>query len=156
MNENGSEYQDPVVGKIALLVEPVLEDLGYELVEIQFRREQHGQVLRVIIFSKAGIGVGDCARVSREVSHLLDVEDLIDQAYSLEVSSPGLDRPLKSEKDFARYLGAKVGIVLADSAETLSGAIKGVDSQQVEISGDDGLVKVPLDLIKKAKLVIDF
>ncbi|MFC1837851.1 ribosome maturation factor RimP, partial [Thermodesulfobacteriota bacterium] len=78
------------VEKVAL---PVLEELGLELVEVQYRREQSGWVLRLIIDRQDGVNLADCAAVSREVSQLLDIDDFIDQAYNLEVSSPGLNRP---------------------------------------------------------------
>ena len=138
------------------MVEPVLSDLGYELVEVQFRREGHGQVLRVIIFRPEGIGVDDCARVSREVSHLLDVEDLIDQAFNLEVSSPGLDRPLKTARDFARHLGSQVHVVLAETGEEITGMIGDIGEEEVFLETAQGGRMIPLSLVKKAKLVINF
>jgi len=149
-------YQQGVAQAVTTLIEPVLNDLGYELVEVQFRREAHGQVLRVIIFRPEGIGVEDCARVSREVSHLLDVEDLIDQVFHLEVSSPGLDRPLKTARDFARYRGHRVHVVLAATPEEIIGLIADIEEEQVVLDTVQGERRIPLSLVKKAKLVIDF
>jgi ribosome maturation factor RimP len=156
MKEASGTYQQGVVQAVAALTEPVLNDLGYELVEVQFRREAHGQVLRVIIFRPEGIGVEDCARVSREVSHLLDVEDLIDQAFLLEVSSPGLDRPLKTARDFARYQGSRVHVILAGTDEGITGMIGDIREEQVVLDTVRGERIIPLSLVKKAKLVIDF
>jgi ribosome maturation factor RimP len=153
---SGGTYQHRVVQAITALIEPVLNDLGYELVEVQFRREGHGQVLRVIIFRPEGIGVEDCARVSREVSHLLDVEDLIDHAYHLEVSSPGLDRPLKTARDFTRYRGSQVHVILAETGEELTGVIGDIGEEKVFLETDQGGRTIPLSLVKKAKLVINF
>ena len=156
MADFGTKNQDPVESEVTALIEPVITDLGLELVEVQFRREQHGQVLRIIIFSPDGINVDDCARVSREVGHILEVEDLIDQAYNLEVTSPGLDWKLKSERDFARYRGKKVKVVMLDSSEPLVGQIGEVGDGKVFIDVDGEEQTVSLELIKKAKLVIEF
>ena len=75
------------------LCEPVVESYGLELVQVQYRREDHGWVVRILVDRDGGVTVDECGTLSREVSDLLDVEDIIDTAYNLEVSSPGLDRP---------------------------------------------------------------
>ena len=156
MTDFGVKHKDPFATEITKLIEPVITELGYELVDVQFRREQHGQVLRVVIFRPSGVNIDDCARVSREAAHLLEVEDLIDQAYNLEVTSPGLDWEFVNERDFARYRGKKVKLVLLDSPEPLVGLIGEVADGRVfiEVDGEDQAVS--LDLIKKAKLVIEF
>ena len=156
MTEESGTYQQGVIRAVVALIEPVLNDLGYELVEVQFRREAHGQVLRVIIFRPEGIGVEDCARVSREVGHLLDVEDLIEQAFHLEVSSPGLDRPLQNARDFARYRGSRVRLILAETGEEIIGLIGECGEEELVLETPDGARIIPLSLVKKAKLVIDF
>ena len=157
MTDLGMEHQDPIVRDVTALITPVISDLDYELVEVQFKREQHGQVLRIVIYRPSGIGVDDCRQVSREVSHLLEVEDLIKQAFHLEVTSPGLDWKLKSERDFARYRGKKVKIVLIDSAEPLIGLIGEVgDGRRVFIETAGEGQAVSFDQIKRAKLVIEF
>ncbi len=142
--------------KIAELVEPVLIDMGYELVEVQYRREANGQILRLIIFKESGIGIDDCAKVSREISLILDVEELISEAYTLEVSSPGLDRPLENEKDFARYPGKKVRLVFVDGSEALTGTIEKVEEGKITIGSDSGTQEIHLDDILKARLEIGF
>ena len=156
MTDFGVKHQDPLAEKITAVIEPAVTDLGYELVEVQFRREQHGQVLRVVIFSPDGINVDDCARVSREVGHLMEVEDLIEQAYNLEVTSPGLDWKLTGARDFNRYRGKKVKVVLLDSSEPVIGLIGEVAEDRViiELAGEERVV--PFAIIKKAKLVIEF
>jgi ribosome maturation factor RimP len=151
-----AKEEPPVVREIRTLIEPVLEELGYELVEVQFKREQHGQILRIVIYQESGIGVDDCAQVSRAVSHLLEVEDPIDQAYYLEVTSPGLDWRLHSARDFVRFRGKKVRIVLLDKSEAIIGVIGELADGRVVIERDGEKELVPLDLIKKAKLVIEF
>ena len=150
------DNQDPIVQQISELISPILVDLGYELVEVQFRHEQHGQVLRVVIYKDTGIGVDDCAKVNREVSYLLDVEDIIDQAYHLEITSPGLDWHLKNERDFTRCLGRKARIVMRDGSEPLVGLIGEAVDGRVELDIDGDKKVVAFDEIKKAKLVIEF
>ena len=89
-----------VAQSVESLILPVLEDLRLELVDIEYRREGKSWVLRIFIDKEGGIAVEDCTRVSHQVGDLIDIDDLIPNAYSLEVSSPGLDRPLKTEQDF--------------------------------------------------------
>ncbi|HSH13344.1 MAG TPA: ribosome maturation factor RimP, partial [Desulfurivibrionaceae bacterium] len=110
----------------------------------------------VIIFHEGGIRVDDCSLVSREVSRLLDVEDRIDQAYHLEVSSPGLDRPLETARDFARYRGQQVRVILAETSEEVAGTIEEVGDDFVILGVKDGRREIPLVHVKKAKLAIEF
>ena len=156
MSDFGKENQDPVISGVRTLVGPIVDDFGYELVDVQFKREQHGQILRIVIYKESGIIIDDCAKVSRELAHLLEVEDLIDQAFNLEVTSPGLDWRLKSERDFVIFKGKKVRVVLLDDPESLVGLIGEIDNDKVaiEVAGDKKLV--PFESIKKAKLVIEF
>lgn len=156
MSDFGVENQDPVVRAVTALVGPVVEDLGYELVEVQFNLEQQGQILRIVIYKESGIGIDDCAKVSREVSNLLEVEDPVDRAYTLEVASPGLDWRLRTRRDFVRFRGKKVRVVFLDKSEALVGRIGESDNDKVVIELDGSKRPVPFDLIKKAKLVIEF
>jgi ribosome maturation factor RimP len=151
-----------VIEKVQAFAETILPSMGLELVEVQFRLEGHGWVLRLYIDGKDGINVDHCTRVSREVSVFLDVEDLIAQAYHLEVSSPGLERILKDVKDFQRYLGKKAKIKLRediddekklDNPKVLIGIINQVEGETVEIVLEDGAkVRVDFDQIRKARL----
>lgn len=156
MAKSANSYQDRIAQQVSELISPVVADLGFELVEILFRREQHGNVLRVVIFAEAGIGVDDCALVSREVSRILDVEERIDQAYHLEVSSPGLDRPLETPRDFSRYRGRQVRVVLAETLEEITGEIAEVGDDRVVLSVGDGQRVIELAQVNKAKLVVGF
>ncbi len=147
-----------VIEAVTKLVEPVIEDLGFELVEVQFRGEPIGLVLRLLIYREDGITIDDCARVSREVEHLLEVEDLIEHSYHLEVSSPGLDRPLKNKRDFARSRGEKVRVtVRVPLLEKLNweGSIEDADDDTVRLATEQGKVVIPYTTIVKAKLVIE-
>ncbi len=144
--------------EITALIEPVLTEKGYELVEIQFRNEPHGWVLRIIIYKEGGIGVDDCSSVSREVGHILEVEDIIQQKYHLEVSSPGLDRPLTTMRDFLRNKGKKVKVTTVedDATQTVKGVIIDASDENVHLQTDNGQIAVDLCLVKKAKLIIEF
>ena len=90
------------------LLEPLLTRLGYELVELDYAPGHGRSLLRLYIDAQAGVGLDDCERVSREVSSLLDVEDPIPSAYTLEVSSPGFDRLLRTRAHFGRFVGSRV------------------------------------------------
>ncbi len=141
------------------LVEPLLAGFGLELVEGQFRREAGGWTLRLIIYKEGGVTLDDCSKVSREVGNLLDVEDLIDHPYRLEVSSPGLDRPLKTERDFRRYSGKPVKITMKESSgnqQVLVGIIDHIESGMLSLATEQGVVEVPLTGIAKARLEINF
>jgi ribosome maturation factor RimP len=100
------------------LAEPYVRDAGFDLIEVQFGREPGGWILRLFIDCPHGtdgtVGHQDCERVSRDVSAALDVADCILHAYQLEVSSPGLDRPLRRERDFARFVGRSARLRLAE------------------------------------------
>ena len=157
MEEEATESS--LVRRLMQLVGPVVEDFGCELVELQFRREAPGWVLRLIIDHENGVGIDDCARISREVAHLLEVEDPIEQSYSLEVSSPGLDRPLKSMKDFLRCKGKKAKVVVRepiDGQNQCVGLIEDVTQESVTLRADHGIMTIPFARMKKARLVIEF
>lgn len=148
-----------IIAAVTEIIEPAISDLGYELVEVQYRREPVGLVLRVYIYHEDGIGIDDCARVSHEIEHLLEVEDLIEYSYHLEVSSPGLDRPLKTERDFARALGEKVRVTTREPIEgknVWQGVIKESFADRVSLTLEKGDLEIPFDLIAKAKLIIKF
>lgn len=106
-----------IVDRIEEFAEALLPSIGLELVEVQFRREGHGWVLRLFVDREGGVSLEHCTEVSREVSRFLDVEDLIDHAYHLEVSSPGLERTLRSLADFQRFMGQKARVRLRESQD---------------------------------------
>ncbi len=106
-----------IISEIEQFALPVVEELGLELVEIEFRRESGGWILRLFIDREGGVNVDDCASVSRDVSAYLEVEEIINHAYKLEVSSPGLERPLKKDEDFIRFTGRKARIKLKDPVD---------------------------------------
>ncbi len=149
--------------KLQSLVEPVVTGQGYELVDLEFKNELGAWILRVFIDnprSEGGVGLDDCAQVSRELSAVLDVDDAIPMHYSLEVSSPGLNRPLKKEADFARFVGKKAKIrtrhPVGESRRNFSGTLVGVDAGKVKIDVGDQVCEVPVDDVEKANLVYEF
>ncbi len=137
------------------LLEPPIEALGYALVELEF----HSGLLRIFIDREGGVTVDDCEIVSRQVSAVLDVEDPIPGAYTLEVSSPGLDRPLRKETDYVRFTGqrAKLELLLPrDGRKRFTGTLKGCEAGEVLIEVDGELHRLPHDGIAKARLVPEF
>jgi ribosome maturation factor RimP len=155
------------VERVRAVAERVVQSHGLELFDIQLRRESIGWVVRVFIDRPGpadtpddSVGIEDCARVSREVSAILDVEDPIDRAYTLEVSSPGLDRPLRDERDFRRFTGRLAKIVVdpaVDGQKHFAGRIEGVDAESVlfEAQGRKRH-RIPLAAIKRARLDVEF
>ena len=146
-------------GKLTILLQPLVEDLGYEFVGLERSSNPKNPVLVVYIDTPDGIAVEDCERVSREVAALLDVEDPIPGQYRLEVSSPGLDRPLFTLEHFKQFTGAVAQISLyapQDGRRKFKGEILGTDVGQVKIDQDGVEVTLPLDNIAKARLVPDY
>ena len=140
--------------RLISLIEPLLMQLGYELVELEFVPGRGGS-LRIFIDRPEGIGIGDCERVSREVSALLDVEDPIPTAYSLEVSSPGDDRVLRIPAHYARFTGSRVLVELVaprDGRRRYTGVMQEVSATGVALEVDRQSVDVPFGEIAKARL----
>lgn len=147
-----------VIERVEEFANALLPSMGLELVEVQFRREGHGWVLRLYIDCEQGITVDHCADVSRELSDFLDVEDLIDHPFSLEVSSPGLERPLKSFRDYTRFVGRKVKVKLRETIEgqkVFVGNIQQVREESIElVLEDQSTVVLPFEHIRKARLAL--
>jgi ribosome maturation factor RimP len=149
------------IQQLEKLSEPVVAGQGYELVDVEFKNELGQWILRVFIDKAAGaVGLEDCATVSRELSAVLDVADAIPQHYSLEVSSPGLNRPLKKEADFLRFVGKKAKIrtrrPIGEARRNFSGTLVGVDAGKVKIDVGDQVCEVPVEDVEKANLVYEF
>jgi len=141
------------------LLEPAVEALGYELVELEFHGQGGGSLLRLYIDRAQGVTLDDCEQVSRQVSAVLDVEDPLPGAYTLEVSSPGLDRPLRKQADYARFAGrqAKLELLLPRAGRRrYTGTLKGLDADEVLIEVDGEIQRLPLAEIAKARLVPEY
>jgi len=122
------------------LLVPIVEKNNYELVDVEYVKEGSNWYLRAYIDKEGGFSVNDCEKVSRELSDLLDREDFIDESYILEVSSPGLGRTLKKDKDFARSIGEEVELKLYKAVEgqkEFSGMLKGYDEKTVTIGFEE-------------------
>jgi ribosome maturation factor RimP len=141
------------------LAEPILIDRGLELVDVEFQRETQGWILRLYIDRLGGVTLEDCQKVSEELGDHLDVADVIDHPYSLEVSSPGLDRPLTRDADFVRYAGKPARIVTHEPIEgqrNFRGRLAGLVDGAVLLALADGRqVRIPRDLMAKARLEIE-
>ena len=142
---------------LTALFEPVIQSMGYELVGIEFQGStQHG-TLRVYIDHENGIGVDDCVAISHQISGILDVEEPIQQTYDLEVSSPGINRPLFKAKDYEQFSGhtAKIKMAVAlDGRKNFKGVLQGViDSKAVQIMVDNESYELQISDIAKANLV---
>ncbi len=141
--------------RLVALIEPLLAQLGYELVDLGYTPARGRGALRIFIDQAQGIGLDDCERVSREVSALLDVEDPIPTAYTLEVSSPGEDRVLRTRAHFDRFVGSRVFVELAAPREgrrRYTGLLRSVADEGVELEVDRQIVEVPFREIGKARL----
>ncbi|MBI1921077.1 MAG: ribosome maturation factor RimP [Geobacter sp.] len=154
-----------IAARVTGLVLPLLDSMGLELVDLEYKPEGHGKVLRLYVDKPGGVTLDDCSAVSRELSELLDVEDFIRDRYTLEVSSPGINRPLKSDADYRRYTGRLVKIrtfeLLEDEAgnqrKTFLGELLGMEEGVVTVRLSEGpLARIPVEKIAKANLEYEF
>jgi ribosome maturation factor RimP len=153
--------------QIRAIAERVARSHGLEIWDIVTRRETTGQVVRVFIDRPGpaatpdeSVSIDDCEQVSREIGTILDVEDPLPFAYTLEVSSPGLDRPLRGEQDYRRFAGRLAKIVVSeavDNQKAFEGRLRGVEDRTVLLEGPKGRMhRLPLQLITRARLEVEF
>ncbi|MBT3504592.1 MAG: ribosome maturation factor RimP [Piscirickettsiaceae bacterium] len=145
-----------VSDQIEILVEAPIESLGYMLVGVEYIKNGRDTVLRIYIDAEQGISIEDCERVSHQVSGILEVEDPISSAYSLEVSSPGFDRPLFKQRDFERFIGAEAKIAMklpVQGRRNFKGQLHGFIDGNIVIDVDGELYDLPLTKLAKARLV---
>lgn len=151
--------------RVTELAQPILSSLGLELADLEFRKSGRTHILCIYIDKPGGVTLDDCADLSRELSLLLDVEDCIPERYTLEVSSPGLNRPIKKLEDFIRFKGrlseVKTFELFEDEAgnrrKTFLGTIEGVEDDLVLLLLKEGQrARIPFDRIAKAKLEFEF
>ncbi len=143
------------------LLESSISGLGYELLGFELVQESGGVVLRVYIDHEDGIGIKDCEIVSRHISGVLDVEDLVRGQYTLEVSSPGLDRPLFKPEHYVKFAGSKIRLKLnrmLEGRRKFKGRLHGMQGQDViiDVSGSGAsvdVVRIPFDLIEKGRII---
>jgi ribosome maturation factor RimP len=156
-----------LIERVRAIADRVAGSYELEIFDVQFRRESSGMVLRVRLdrpgpsaVPEDSVSVDDCARVSRDLSAMLDVEDIVPTAYTLEVSSPGLDRPLRHLKDYRRFEGRRAKLVMREAVDGqtfFKGVLGGVEDTDVLIEGDDGRRhRVPYGVITRANLEVEF
>jgi len=143
---------------LAATLEPTVERLGYELIDVEVRAAGRDGLVRLYIDHVDGIGLDDCEKVSRAVSALLDVEDPVPGNYNLEVSSPGLDRKLTKSKHFQSFIGHVVKVKLRmplDGRRRFRGELKSQDEENIVVEVDGQSYSLPLTMIDTARLVPD-
>lgn len=147
-----------LVTEIARMITPTIEAMGFELVRVQLSGN-HRRTLQIMAEPRDGrqMSIDDCTDLSRAISAVLDVEDPIPEAYSLEVSSPGIDRPLTRPKDYERFLGHEAKLETTepiDGRKRFRGTILGLDNGKLRLMAEEGETTLPLESIHKAKLVL--
>jgi ribosome maturation factor RimP len=164
--------QEPLAEQARRLLEPIIAREGFELVEVEWAREGSAWVLRLFVDRPDGVTIDHCQHLSRIVETVLDVEDFIEPAYNLEVSSPGVERPLRKPQDFERFAGQRAHVKAYGPIESLpspagasapvgprknwTGTLKGFRDGVVEIEVDGVLHRIPHEKIAKAHLEYDF
>ncbi len=147
-----------IADRVRAVAEPVILDEGMDLVDIEYRRESKGWVLRLYLDKEGGVTIDDCTRISQEVGRSLDVEDIIQAPYTLEVSSPGLTRPLKTQKDFMRYRHSLIRVRTLDPVgdrRQFKGKLLAVSENQIEMEVEGRIYQIPLSNVRKANLEFD-
>jgi ribosome maturation factor RimP len=151
---------EKIIEEVRQLAEPMLQAQGFELVDVEYQRERQGWVLRIYIDRPGGVNIENCADVNRELGTILDVHDIIPNAYTLEVSSPGLTRPLKKLEDFSRYQGRLVKIktwqIISGRGKVLKGRLRGTEGEKIILEVGSEVIEIPFPNIAKANLEIDF
>ena len=155
------------IEQVRAIAERVTRSHGLEVWDIVSRRESSGQVIRVFIdrpgpaaTPEESVSIEDCVEVSREIGTILDVEDPLPSTYTLEVSSPGLDRPLRGAEDYRRFAGRLAKIVVSeavDNQKAFEGRLRGVEDSAVLLEGPRGRMhRLPMQLITRARLEVEF
>ena len=153
--------------QLRVIAERVAASRGLEIWDIQSRRETAGHVVRVFIdrpgpaaTPEESVSIEDCEQVNREMSTILDVEDPLPFAYTLEVSSPGLDRPLRSAADYERFAGRLAKVVVSapvDNQKAFEGRLRGIEGEAVLLEAANGRIhRLPLGLITRGRLEVEF
>ncbi|MFH1350745.1 MAG: ribosome maturation factor RimP [Pseudomonadota bacterium] len=149
----------PITKQVAALIEPILDDMGFELVDLEYLSKHGRWVLGLYIDKEGGVTIDDCARVSGEIGDIIDVQEIIKHQYALEVSSPGLNRPLKKEKDFVWAIGKKVKIKTVapiNNRRNLTGYLTDFQKGRLYLDIEGKAVELPLSEVGKANLIYEF
>ena len=147
----------PVTESVAEFIEPSLLAKGFELVDVEFKKEGKTWVLRILIDKEDGVNLEDCQNLSHLVGDLIEVEDIIESVYTLEVSSPGLNRVLKKEKDFIKFVGKKICVLChapLNGRKKFTGNLTGFKEQAIHLEMDGQPYTIHLNRVAKANLVV--
>jgi len=148
----------PIAQSVAELIEPGLLAKGFELVSVEFQKEGKTWFLRIFIDKEGGIALEDCQKASHLVGDLIEIEDIIKPVYTLEVSSPGLNRVLKKEKDFVRFFRKKICVQCHapfNGRKKFTGILRDFKDQAIHLEVDGQSYTIPLNRVAKANLVIE-
>jgi len=148
-----------VIERVKELIPSYLEENSIELVDITYKRESGGMTLRLLVDTPEGISIAECEALNNYLSEVLDKENVIEEHYVIEVSSPGLDRPITTDRDFARSMGRALDITTyepVDGKRAHAGKLIGMDKDNIVIEADDVSTVISKTKIAKAKLKIDF
>jgi ribosome maturation factor RimP len=156
---DGASDPETRLERLEAAVSPVLASHGLSLVDLEYRREGRRWVMRLFVDKPGGVTIADCQRLSHELGDMLDVTGLIEEAYDLEVSSPGLDRELRKDREFAWAVGKEVRCWVRQPVEgrtELAGRLVAVTPEGLTLAGQDGRIcALPRQLVTKARLVPD-
>lgn len=150
---------EKLLEEVRQVIEPLLQSQGFELVDLEYQRWPQGWVLRIYLDREGGITLDDCAEVSGEIGAVLEVKDVIPNPYVLEVSSPGLTRPLRKPEDFNKFSNRLVKIKLYEPVEgrkNFRGNLLGLEGEKVRLEIEGRVYELPLQGIAKANLEIEF
>jgi len=150
---------EKLLEEVRQVIEPLLQSQGFELVDLEYQREPQGWILRIYLDREGGVTLDDCADVSGEIGAVLEVKDVIPNPYVLEVSSPGLTRPLKKPEDFNKFSNRLVKIKLYEPLEgrkNFKGTLLGLGGEKVRLEVEGRVYELPLPGIAKANLEIEF
>jgi len=148
-----------IIERVKGMIGPYLTENGIELIEITYRREQNGMTLRLLVDTPEGISVDECESVNKYLSELFDKEDFIDGHYLIEISSPGLDRPIKTGRDFERSIGKALEVTTfgpIDGRKTHEGCLVGMDEEKIVLEEGGVSTAIPRGKIAMARLKIEF
>jgi ribosome maturation factor RimP len=151
--------RDIIKERVFRLAKEVTEKMTVQVEDVEILGQKGRLTVRVIIDSPEGVSIRDCELVSRQLEALLDIEDPIPGSYTLEVSSPGLDRPLKSIKDFQRFTGKMARIITKEKIENqtfMIGWIRGVEGEDIILQTKKKTIRIPFEVIEKANLEVEF
>ena len=148
-----------IIKRVTELIGPYLNENCLDLVDMTYRREQAGMTLRLLVDTKEGVRIDECEALNNYLSQLLDDEDVISEHYVIEVSSPGLDRPIKTDRDFVRSVGKMLEVTTfapIDARKSHYGNLIGMDSDKIVLDSEGVSTVIPRDKIAMARLKIEF